>query len=45
MDTLLALKNITKHYPGVVALDGVTMGFERGLIHALMGETALVNPL
>lgn len=38
MDTLLALKNITKHYPGVVALDGVTMGFERGLIHALMGE-------
>lgn len=38
MDALLELRNITKRYPGVVALDNVTMNFEKGLIHALMGE-------
>lgn len=38
MHTLLELKNITKRYPGVLALDNVTMSFEKGLIHALMGE-------
>lgn len=38
MGILLGLKNITKRYPGVVALDNVSMCFEEGGIHALMGE-------
>jgi len=38
MSVLLELKNITKKYPGVVALDDVSVSFEEGKIHALMGE-------
>ncbi len=34
----MALKNITKEYPGVRALDNVTISFERGEVHALIGE-------
>ena len=37
-EPILSVKNITKSYPGVVALDNVTMTFERGEIHALLGE-------
>ncbi len=34
----LTVKNITKTYPGVVALNNVSMDFEKGEIHALLGE-------
>src|SRR3954463_7970005 len=34
----LAYHNITKRFPGVVALDDVSFGIARGSCHALMGE-------
>ncbi len=38
IDNILELKNISKHYPGVVALDDVSLSVRRGEIHALIGE-------
>ena len=35
---ILTLKNITKEFPGVKALDDVTINIERGPIHGLVGE-------
>jgi ABC-type sugar transport system ATPase subunit len=35
---ILVLKNITKSFPGVRALDSVSFSVERGTIHALVGE-------
>ena len=35
---LLELKNITKEFSGVKALDGVSFDLEKGEIHALCGE-------
>ncbi len=37
-DYILELKNITKTFPGVKALDNVMFKLRRGEIHALMGE-------
>lgn len=37
-ETILSLRNITKRYPGVVALDDVSIDFEKGEVHALLGE-------
>ena len=37
METLV-LQNITKDYPGVKALDNVSISFEQGEVHALVGE-------
>ncbi len=37
-DYILSLKNITKEFPGVKALDDVTINVERGTIHGLVGE-------
>jgi len=37
-EPILTVKNITKTYPGVVALNDVSMAFEKGQIHALLGE-------
>jgi ribose transport system ATP-binding protein len=34
----LQLKNITKKYPGVVALNDVTLDVTKGEAHALVGE-------
>lgn len=36
--SLLELKNISKTFPGVKALDGVHFDLKAGEIHALMGE-------
>jgi ribose transport system ATP-binding protein len=36
--SVLTLKNITKTYPGVIALNDVSLSFEPGVVHALMGE-------
>ena len=37
-DIILSTKNITKRYPGVTALDSVSVHFYRGEVHALLGE-------
>lgn len=38
MAALLEMRNITKEFPGVKALDNVTLSVEEGEIHALCGE-------
>ena len=38
MDTILEMRGITKAFPGVKALDGVSLSVRRGEIHALVGE-------
>ena len=38
MTPLLRLTGITKRFPGVVALDGVDLALEAGVVHALTGE-------
>ncbi|MEZ5480313.1 MAG: ATP-binding cassette domain-containing protein [Thiolinea sp.] len=38
MDTILEMRNITKTFPGVKALDNVSFKVQRGEIHALVGE-------
>src|SRR5512139_2578519 len=40
MDTkvVLSLKDITKRYPGVLALDNFSLDFLQGEVHALLGE-------
>lgn len=37
-DYILEMRNITKTFPGVKALDNVNLAVERGSIHALVGE-------
>jgi ABC-type sugar transport system ATPase subunit len=37
-NVILSVKNITKNYPGVVAVDNVCIDFFQGEIHAIMGE-------
>lgn len=37
-DIILSINNITKRYPGVVALDKVSIDFRKGEVHALLGE-------
>ena len=38
VDNILELKNISKFYPGVVALNNVSLTVRRGEVHALVGE-------
>ena len=35
---MLELKSTSKHFPGVKALDNVSLQFHPGQIHALVGE-------
>jgi len=37
-ENILELKEITKIYPGVVALDNVSLKFRSGSVHAIVGE-------
>lgn len=37
-NVVLSLKEITKKYPGVLALDRVSLDFAEGEVHALLGE-------
>ncbi len=37
-DVLLKMVDITKTFPGVKALDHVSLEVKRGTVHALMGE-------
>jgi ribose transport system ATP-binding protein len=37
-DTVLSIKAVSKAYPGVQALDVVSVDFRRGEVHALLGE-------
>lgn len=37
-EPILSLRNISKSYPGVIALDDFSLNFEPGEIHALLGE-------
>jgi len=36
--TVLSLKDLTKRYPGVLALDRFSLDFSEGEVHALLGE-------
>ena len=38
MDTILEMRNITKTFPGVKALNNVNLNVRKGEIHALVGE-------
>lgn len=35
---ILEMRNVSKTFPGVKALDGINLNVKRGSIHALMGE-------
>ena len=37
-DVILEMRNITKTFPGVKALDDVNFSVQKGEIHALVGE-------
>lgn len=38
MPSLLEVKNVSKSFPGVKALDNVNITLGRGEVHALLGE-------
>lgn len=38
MSTILRIKNISKVFPGVKALDDISLDFEEGEVHAIVGE-------
>lgn len=38
METIVSMKNITKTFPGVVALDNISFDVKEGEVHVLLGE-------
>lgn len=38
MSEILKMRDISKRFPGVLALDNVSLSIERGEVHALLGE-------
>src|SRR5207237_1934548 len=38
MTPLISIRSVTKRFPGVVALDGVSFDIEPGELHAIVGE-------
>lgn len=38
MESYLRFEHITKQYPGVTALNDVSLSFRQGEVHALMGQ-------
>ena len=38
MHTLVEMKNITKKFPGVIALNNISFTIEAGEVHILLGE-------
>ena len=42
---LLRMNNICKEFPGVKALDNVSLTVRRGTVHALMGENGAEKTL
>ena len=37
-DNILEMKNVSKQFPGVMALMDVSFAVKKGTVHALMGE-------
>ncbi len=37
-NSILSIRNISKEWPGVLALDNVSIDFKKGEVHAIMGE-------
>lgn len=37
-DYILKVEHVSKQFPGVKALDDVSIGVRRGTVHALVGE-------
>lgn len=40
---MLEMKHITKRFPGVVALNDISLSLKSGEVHALVGENGAVN--
>ncbi len=38
LSEILKMRDISKRFPGVLALDNVSLSIERGEVHALLGE-------
>ena len=43
-EVIVSMKNITKTFPGVKALDNVNFELRSGEVMALLAKTARVNP-